>query len=410
MKQPKSQIVCVGFPKWRGEYLKSTVQLMTELARDHEVLYIDYSYTFTDLLKKRKTAPISRILGLRDRLECIELENGAKLHLLTLPPFLPTRWIDQPEKHKRWATWNAERALPVIQKAMNRLGFSKPVLINAFHPELGIPLKGKLKESCLIYYCYDEISAAPWISKHGTRTEARFIPLVDAVITSSAQLKKTKETRHPNTFLVKNGVDFQLFNKTPKAPSPILEFPDDRPVVGYLGSIDDRLDYELLLHVIGNSPDKRFLFVGREVTPGNKKAVDKLRSRENVLFTGPQPANLLPHYLDLIQVGMIPFAQTRLTRAIYPLKVNEYLARGKAVVATPFTDLSEFHPMVEVAEDRHTFLDRLNSALLSDDTNLQAKRVEMARQNDWAARAAAFQKIIREVETQKSAISSKLPC
>jgi glycosyltransferase involved in cell wall biosynthesis len=409
MMPQKKQIICIGFPKWRGEYLKSTVQLMTELARKHEVLYVDYSYTLTDLFKKGKGTPAGRILGVKDRLECIQLEGGAKLNLLTLPPFFPTRWINDPANHEKVARWNANRALPIIRRAMTRLGFSSPVVINAFHPELGIPLKGKLNESSLIYYCYDEISAAPWIGKHGGRMESEFLPLTDAVITSSEQLREGKKRLQSKAFLVKNGVDFTLFNGAPKAQSPVLSFPDTRPVIGYLGSIDDRLDYKLILHLVNNSPDKRFLFVGR-ITSTDKKAIEALEAKENVFFTGPQPARKLPHYLDLMQAGMIPFVRNSLTKAIYPLKVNEYLARGKAVISTAFTDLSEFHPLVRVAADPNSFLDELKEAMISDSAHLKARRMEMARQNAWTARADAFEAIIQKVENQKPTNSSKLLC
>ena len=35
-------IVCVAFPSWEGNYVKSTVKLMEELAQRHRIVYIDY--------------------------------------------------------------------------------------------------------------------------------------------------------------------------------------------------------------------------------------------------------------------------------------------------------------------------------------------------------------------------------
>jgi hypothetical protein len=43
-------IVCIGLPTWEGEYAKSTVQVMSRMARTHEVLYVDYQYTVKDLV------------------------------------------------------------------------------------------------------------------------------------------------------------------------------------------------------------------------------------------------------------------------------------------------------------------------------------------------------------------------
>ena len=49
--------------------------------------------------------------------------------------------------------------------------------------------------------------------------------------------------------------------------------------------------------------------------------------------------------------AVIPFVHSPQTRAIYPLKLNEYLAAGLPVVATPFADMSGFEDLVRLADD-----------------------------------------------------------
>ena len=53
--EKRLDIVCHAFPSWRGDYLKSTVQLMKELAVNHNVLYIDYAYSIKDILLNTKS-------------------------------------------------------------------------------------------------------------------------------------------------------------------------------------------------------------------------------------------------------------------------------------------------------------------------------------------------------------------
>jgi hypothetical protein len=48
--QKKLDIVCHAFPSWRGDHVKSTIELMKEMALKHKVLYVDYAYTLKDLL------------------------------------------------------------------------------------------------------------------------------------------------------------------------------------------------------------------------------------------------------------------------------------------------------------------------------------------------------------------------
>ena len=62
-------IICVAFPSWEGNYMKSTVQLMTELSKENRVLYVDYLYTIKDLLTGNNDLSAKRILGLEPRIE-----------------------------------------------------------------------------------------------------------------------------------------------------------------------------------------------------------------------------------------------------------------------------------------------------------------------------------------------------
>ena len=82
--------------------------------------------------------------------------------------------------------------------------------------------------------------------------EEKFLKQVDIVITTSQGLLESKSIHNPSCYLVKNGVDYQLFSK-----GKALDEFQNQQVVGYVGSIDDRLDYELLnfcVHVNSTQP------------------------------------------------------------------------------------------------------------------------------------------------------------
>lgn len=114
-----------------------------------------------------------------------------------------------------------------------------PVVVNAFNPGFGVHLAGKLGEQRLLYYC-------------------------DAVIVSSEGLLQKQKGRHDSVFLVKNGVDIDLFSAEISAEN-LPEIPGSNPgeqIIGHLGSVDDRLDIPLLERLFQKFPDARFLFVG----------------------------------------------------------------------------------------------------------------------------------------------------
>lgn len=396
-------IVCFGLPAWEGDYLKSTIQLVSELAKNNRVLYVEYPFTWKDVVTAtigNSKAPTRRILGKEPRLRNFTLESGANIHVLTLPPMLPVNFLDNEDLYDMFMRRNAQTTFSAVTAAMQSLGMAFPVVINAFNPSLGIFLARQFQEKALIYYCYDEINAAKWVSKHGSRHEKRFLKEVDAVVTSSQTLfdKKTKLAKRG--FLVKNGVDFDLFYQN--GNHQVIE--NEVKTVGYLGSIDERLDYDLLVQTITALPNCRFVFVGRIMDTEGGARLSKL---PNVEMKGSQPPKTLPNWVAQFDVCLIPFLKNELTAGIYPLKINEYLASGKAVVTTRFSDLSDFEEVVAIANTSDEFIQLVKDAIAENQSNNRndngKKRIAFARQNSWESRAEDFGKAVIEtlIATQK---------
>ncbi len=389
------QILLIGLPAWEGDYLKSTVQLAAELARHNQVLYVEYPFTWKDAMMGRmgkSNAPWRRMLGKSDRLRRVTCDNGAELHVLTLPPMLPVNFINSESLYDSLMLGNAKKAYRTIRLAMQELDIARPVAVNAFNPFLGTFLARQFHEKALIYYCYDEISAAKWAGKHGPRLEYHLMREADAVITSSQPLFDAKQPVANQTYLVKNGVDFSLFHSAAKASAAAAK--KEQPLtIGYLGSLDERLDYDLLESTIKALPQHRFCFVGRVNSP----QVDRLRHYKNVAVVGSQPPASLPGWVQKMDVCLIPFIKNELTAGIYPLKINEYFAAGKPVVSTHFGDLSDFHSLLSIAESATDFPLLIEKALANDTPRMMAARQEFARQNSWEKRAAEMGLAIRTI-------------
>jgi len=369
---------------------------MSELAKSKEVLYVDYPYTWKDVVMGGKAGtqvPVAPILGIAPRLTSRQVSPDAEVHVLTLPPFLPANWLAGAASYDRLLALNARLALRSIKAAMKQLGFEKPIHINAFNPALGNALAGKLDEQLLVYYCYDEISAANWISRHGSRHEQAFLSKVDLTIVSSAQLLQDKGPFTRRCKLVKNGVSLSLFqNQNRKA----IEKQGIR--IGYLGSIDERLDFDLLYDLVTQHPAYQFQFVGRVV---EKTQVARLATLENCEFLGSQAVTDLAGFVAGFQVGLIPFKCNKLTAGIYPLKINEYLAMGVPVITTPFTDLSEFAAVAYQADTAQAFSEVIPHVLAEDTADKVEERKAFASSNSWQDRALDFGKALTEALEEK---------
>ncbi|MEN7551580.1 glycosyltransferase [Rapidithrix thailandica] len=393
--QEYPDIICVAFPTWEGNYAKSTVQLISQLAKRHRVLYVDYEYTWKDVLMGslgKKEAPWKRITGINKRLRKLSTGYGSDVFVLTPPPVFPVNWVNSSRLYRKGIHFNTYLIRESILHASHIVGLNAPVVLNAFNPFYGLFSLGKLGESKNIYYCYDEISAAQWAGKHGPSLEKDFIRQVDAVITSSGALQKNKKSLNENCHLIPNGVDYQAFNQYCKDPDPHEK---KEKVVGYVGSIDDRLDYTLLRQLIGQYPDYQFRFIGRIVEP---ELIQPLQAFQNVEFTGPVNYTKLPEKVAEFDVCLIPFVRNTFTQSIYPLKINEYLAAGKPVVMSRFSDhLDEFQHVSSICETPEAFCQAVANEIRQDTAQKVKARCKIAQENSWENRAKQFSDIVRQV-------------
>ncbi|MEM6763336.1 MAG: glycosyltransferase [Bacteroidota bacterium] len=394
-------LLCIGTPAWEGNYQKSTLELLKELSKTYHVLYVEFPFSFLDLLRsfqRNSTIPRQRILRRKKRLRFFSQSQDRGLHVLTLPPLFPINWLPPGFLYNTFARINASMARRAIRRALKELGFEKPVVMNALQPILGRYLIGDFQESGRIYYCYDEISEAPWLSKHGTRLEKELIPLMDAVITTSEPLKRRKLSLSVPTYVVKNGVDYHLFSKAYHRRCERLKANIGPKTVGYVGSMDFRMDVNLLQYLVESRPDVYFLFVGPITDQGLRLS---LSVYDNVIFAGPQQPDRLPYWLAKMDVGIIPFVNNGFTQNIYPMKINEYLAAGLAVVSTDFGDLKDFEEVITITDDAATFLTAVGEGLENRTLALARERNLISKGNSWQARVNKMEQTLDKVLQRK---------
>jgi hypothetical protein len=85
----------------------------------------------------------------------------------------------------------------------------------------------------------------------------------------------------------------------------------------------------------------------------------------------------------------------KLTASIYPLKINEYLAAGKPVVSTHFSDdIFSFRDHAFIAETHDQFLRMIDVAIEGNNIEKKVARMEVANANSWQKRVEEFWEII----------------
>jgi glycosyltransferase involved in cell wall biosynthesis len=386
-------ILCIANPSWEADYSSTTVELMRVLGTRNRILYVDNSYTWKDIVSSlfnKKRLPYSKILGFTSRVKNVQSDPAGEIFLLYPPVTIPVNFLKAGVIFNWLSSYNGWLVRTTIKRYLRLLRMEDQVInFTSFNPSVGLYTGKRLGESVVIYHCYDEIGAANWLRKHGPAQERRFAKLADATIVTSQWLLETKRNIAKNVFLVKNAANVDLFYQAFK--SDVLE----TKIIGFIGSIDERLDFDLLEYVISSLNQHQFIFIGRII---DKVNAAKIGQHPNVKFIPPQRLVELPQYVRTFSAGIIPFVRNEFTKGIYPLKINEYLAAGLPVVTTDFSYLEEFKNVVSITSGKESFKDALTIELAQDSVEKMQSRWEHARSNSWINRATELSGIVSALE------------
>lgn len=201
--------------------------------------------------------------------------------------------------------------------------------------------------AAVIYDCMDELSGFLGAPPELLRRETALLGLADAVFCGGPALYDAKSRHHGNVHDLGCGVDFAHFHGASERPRPhaaLAALP--APRIGYVGAIDERLDYALLDALAALHPEWSIVLVG----PVVKVDPAILPQRANVHALGARAYEELPALLAGFDVCLMPFALNEATAFINPTKTLEYLASGRPVVSTPVRDVvRRFSDVVTIA-------------------------------------------------------------
>ena len=381
-------IVCVGFADWDTELWTNQHHLMSRLARDNRVLFVESLGLRRPQLAGRD---IKRILRrLRRGLAPPRPVDG--LHVLS-PLVLPFY------RHRIARELNRRLLPALVRRATRRLGLERPILW-AYVPQAEV-LIDALDPSLVVYHCVDDIAAQERIDTASFRAaETRFAARADLALASAPALAERLRTVSSNVLYAPNVADTELFSKALE-PGPLdpemAALPTPRIV--FTGAIVAlKLDLPLLAELARLRPGWSFALVG-PIGPGEPNTdVSALRAEPNIHLLGPRPYDGLPDVLRAADAGLIPYARNTLTESIFPMKVYEYLAAGLPVVATPLPALAGVAD-VATAPDAQGIAELLDEALAADSPERRAERSRAAASHSWDRRleeiAAAIDALCR---------------
>ena len=241
----------------------------------------------------------------------------------------------------------------------------------------------------IVYDCMDELANFRFAPADIAQREQFLLERADVVFTGGYQLYQAKSKFHLNTHFFGCGVDTQHFGRA-RVTSTVIP-PDltalPRPVFGYFGVIDERLDYDLIARLAEAFPNASVAMVG----PLAKVERQMLPTAANIHWLGQRAYDDLPAIVKGFDVCLMPFALNDATRYINPTKTLEYLAAAKPVVSTAIPDvMHHFSDVVYVADSHRAFVRQARKAVGSPDALLIARGVKRAEQSSWSSIVASI--------------------
>lgn len=404
MIKTSSDIICFSLSRWDAPISSPALSLAKEFAKKNRVFYIDHPFSWKDLIAERNAPQVRlREKALLRRKDIYTSPAGfpPNLTIVTPPLSYPVNFLPPGKLYEWFSRINESRLQKTLRTVIRENSIREYIFINFFDPFFLRKLPEDIKPMKMVYQSMDDISQVGYTRRHGIRLEKEIIREADITLCTSMELTRLHAALSPNVHYHPNAADTTIFRK---ALTETLPVPEDmrelgKRIIGFTGSIEYRTDFELLKKLASYHQDKILFFVGP--VQGDEHIRSGLHKMPNVIFAGARNINELPAYLQHFDCAIIPYKINKLTKSIYPLKINEYLAAGKPVVATHFSeDIYAFRDSAYIVNTSHEFCRAIDKAIFEDNAEKRTLRARVAEQHTWGKRVEQFWEIINAEPVQ----------
>jgi teichuronic acid biosynthesis glycosyltransferase TuaH len=248
-------------------------------------------------------------------------------------------------------------------------------------PELWPWVERGLGERTLVYDCMDDALAFEQdaaVRDAKAKWERELLARADVVSCSSDELVARCRSRGADAgrvACVPNGWDPDAFPVQPTSPLPA-----HGPIeLVYFGTIARWLDVDALRRVVDACPDVTVRLIG----PNEGIDLDGIA---RVTIDAPKRHAELAAAVAGTHALLLPFRVDALTRAVDPVKLYEYVALGKPVLAARWPAIDRFAPFVTFYRDAEHLAELLATRHVGPPPSLNERRAFLEPQT-WAARA-----------------------
>ncbi|MBA2621601.1 MAG: glycosyltransferase family 1 protein [Acidobacteria bacterium] len=271
-----------------------------------------------------------------------------------------------------------------------------------YYTPMALNFSEHLEPRATVYDCMDELSLFKFAPPTLLLNEEKLINKSDVFFTGGQSLYEAKQDRHENIWAFPSSIDAAHFKRARNLTlEPADQASIERPRLGFIGVIDERMDLQLLREAAGMRPDWNFVMIG----PVVKIAEEDLPTGENIFYLGKKDYEELPAYIAGWVVALMPFAIYDSTKFISPTKTPEYLAAGKPVVSTAIRDVVRPYSemgLVHIASTAEEFVRAIEKAM-NENADLRLEKVDkFLAKNSWDNTWRAMDELVKDAANGKS--------
>lgn len=361
---------------------------MQRLSNCYNVLYVDppYPVSATEFADREKRFPEN--LGARLK----TIQNSLKV-------LTPIKLAAEASETARETTpealvqENARLVAAQIRKTLAQLHWYQPLLW--IYDLAAVPILSELSGRGVVYDCVDSFAAFSWADPQTADWERELLRRADVVITSARTLYQERRKENPYVYLIPNAADFEHFAKPSDTTEPGELRKISHPRLAFIGAIYEWLDLELLAKLAQDHPAWNLVMIGPQQNGLTLPEVSNLH------WLGTRDYKLLPWYMQHFEVMLIPFLRNDVTDHANPIKLWEYLATGKPVVATRLPEIPSIPGVIWLCDDSSQFHENCRKALIA--VSDPARRAEISNQarniariNSWNDRCRNIRGILSD--------------
>ncbi|GAF02035.1 glycosyltransferase [Saccharicrinis fermentans] len=372
----KKIVVCISNDSYDADIWTNKQHLMSRLSKleDFFVVYVDQGLSTSyikKLIKKKCLLSIFKI---------IQKRNNNLVTVSLLLPLIKGGFL----KKISWF---------LIAKTFNYIFRKKEVIYWIYQPQ-AYYLTRYLNRGKILYDCVDEFVTQPFYKNYPKRQkeleliEPKLVNSVDFVTTTSYSIYEDKKVINPTCKYIHNVGDFNHFSK----PNPRIVINEDwvfdsRCKVLFTGVVDNyKTDLDMILKVASDTRDSHlYVFVGPNRI-GNDDLEKKIDKAENMVMLGYRDYQQVPVYLAYADILWLPYLRSSHTERVFPLKIFEYLASGKPVIAKNLLSIKEYKAYLNTFEIFSELKELLSNVLSYEDAEKREQRIKVASQNTWESR------------------------